>query len=339
MSTPKQNRLVGFIKTISASEPEVGMTPRSAVWKKNKATLWYYPSKQRKHKVPLFLIYSLINQPFILDLGPKYSLIEAFTSSGYEVYLLDFGIPGYEDKDLTMDDYILRYIKKGVQRALLHSNASEISLMGFCMGGTFAAIYTSIAEEPIKNLIVSVAPIDFSFTPVFSEGVKMLQNEEIDIDPLLDAWGIIPPIYVKRGMRLVTVPISYSPYLSLLSHADDEERNLKWRRYNYWANSHIPLSAAALKQMAIDFEKENKLINGNLVIGNHSAKLENIKANLFAVGASHDRLIPIEQILPIMDRVSSTDKSFHVLEGGHGSLAKDGKAPGYLDDWLSQRSN
>ncbi|KOP80052.1 alpha/beta fold hydrolase [Cytobacillus solani] len=339
MSTPKINRWTGFIKTISALEPEVGLTPRTAIWKKNKATLWYYPSENKKYKVPLFLIYSLINQPFILDLGPKYSLIEAFTSSGYEVYLLDFGIPGYEDKDLTVDDYILRYIKKGVQRALLHSNASEITLMGFCMGGTFAAIYATIADEPIKNLIISVAPIDFSVMPIFSEGVKMLQNGEINLNPILDAWGIIPPAYVKRGMRLATVPISYSPYLSLLSHADDEERNLKWSRFNYWTNSHIPLSAAALKQMAVDFEKENKLINGNLVIGDQPAKLENITANLMAVGASHDRLIPIEQILPIVDHVSSIDKSFHILEGGHGSLAKEGKAPGYLDKWLSDRSN
>ncbi|WP_102274007.1 alpha/beta fold hydrolase [Cytobacillus massiliigabonensis] len=339
MSTPKLNRWTGFIKTISSLEPEVGMTPRTAVWKKNKATLWHYPSKNKKYSVPLFLIYSLINQPFILDLGPKYSLIEAFTSSGYDVYLLDFGIPGYEDKDLTMDDYILRYIKKGVQRALLHSNAKEISLIGFCMGGTFAAIYASIAEEPIKNLIISVAPIDFSVTPILSEGVKMLQNDEINLEPILDAWGIIPPSYVRRGMRLTTAPVAYSPYLSLISHADDEERNLKWSRYHYWAKSHIPLSAAALKQMAVDLEKENKLIKGNLVIGDRPAKLENITANLMAVGASHDRLIPIEQIQPIIDHVSSIDKSFHILEGGHGSLAKDGRAPSYLDNWLADRSN
>lgn len=339
MSTPKLNRWTGFIKTISSLEPEVGLTKRSAVWKKNKATLWHYPSKNKKYKVPLFLIYSLINQPFILDLGPKYSLIEALTSSGYEVYLLDFGIPGYEDKDLTMDDYILRYIKKGVQRALLHSNAAEITLIGFCMGGTFAAIYASIAEEPIKNVVLSVAPIDFNKTPVFSEALNMLRNGEIDLDPILDAWGLIPPSFVKKGMRIVTVPISYSPYLSLLSHADDKERNLKWRRFNYWADSHIPLSAAALKQMAIDFEKENKFINGNLVIGGLPAKPENITANLFAVGASHDRLISIEQILPLIDHVSSIDKTFHILDGGHGSLAKDGKAPDYLDTWLSVRSN
>ncbi|MED3575814.1 alpha/beta fold hydrolase [Cytobacillus praedii] len=339
MSTPKLNRWTGFIQTISAKEPEVGMTPRTAVWKKNKATLWHYPSKNKKYKVPLFLIYSLINQPFILDLGPKYSLIEAFTSSGFEVYLLDFGIPGYEDKDLSMDDYILRYIKKGVQRALLHSNASEISLIGFCMGGTFAAIYTSIADEPIKNLIISVAPIDFSVTPIFSEGVKMLQNEEVNFEPILDAWGMIPPAYVKRGMKIATMPISYSPYLSLLSHADDEERNLKWSRFNYWAESHIPISAAAVKQMIVDLEKENKLITGNLMIGDRPAKLKNITANLLAVGASHDRLISIEQIKPIIDLVSSKDKSFHILEGGHGSLAKDGKAPGYLENWLADRSN
>ncbi|MFE8696702.1 alpha/beta fold hydrolase [Cytobacillus sp. FJAT-53684] len=339
MKEIKLNRLTGFYKTIAIKEPEVGMTPRVAVWKKNKATLWHYPPEEKKYNVPLFLVYSLINQPFILDLGPSYSLIEALTANGYDVYLLDFGIPGYEDKDLTMDDYILRYIKKGVQRALLHSNAEEISLMGFCMGGTFAAIYTAISEEPIKNLILSVAPIDFSVVSVFTEGAKLLQDGELNIDPILDAWGLIPASSIKGGMRLVTAPIYYSPYLSLLSHADNEERNIKWSRYNYWAKSHIPFSGATLKQMMNDLGKENKLIKSSLMIGDNRVKLENIKANLLAVSASHDRLVPQEQIMPILDLVSSNDKTFHVLQGGHASLAKDGKAPEYLTSWLSNRSN
>ncbi|MBP2240467.1 polyhydroxyalkanoate synthase [Cytobacillus eiseniae] len=334
------NKWTGFLKAITTTEdPMVGMTPRNPVWKKNKATLWHYPPKEKKYNIPIFMIYSLINQPFILDLGPKYSLIEALTNSGYDVYLLDFGIPSYEDKDLTMDDYILRYIKKGVQRALLHSKAEEISLLGFCMGGTFAAIYASIAEEPIKNLILSVAPVDFSTFSVLENGIDLLREGEIHLEPLLDAWGLIPARSMKSGIRLVSAPIYYSHYLSLLSHADDEEKNLKWRRYNHWAKSHIPFPAATLKQMMNDLGKDNKLIKGQLIIGNKQAKLDNIHANLLAVGATYDRLVPKEQILPITDHVSSIDKTFHMLKGGHGSLAKDGKAPSYLTNWLSIRSN
>lgn len=331
-------KLQGFFHTIQQPEPEIGLTPRTAVWKKNKAVLWHYAPAEKKYGVPLFLIYSLVNQAFILDLGPKNSLIEALTNSGYDVYLLDFGIPGYEDKDITMDDYIVHYIQKAVRRALYHAKADEITVMGFCLGGTFAAIYAAIAEEPVKNLILSVAPIDFRHFPSFDQWVKALRENDSDVDSILDAWGLIPASAIKAGMRLVTSPIYYSPYLSLLSRADNEEYAKRWKQFNHWTNGHIPFAGAALKQVLHDLGIKNKLVNGSLDIYGRRADLGNIEANLLAVASSYDRLVPKEQLLPIMDLVSSKDKQFHLLTGGHANLSSDGKVPAYLANWLSIRS-
>ncbi|WP_264804644.1 alpha/beta fold hydrolase [Cytobacillus sp. NCCP-133] len=331
-------KLHRFFKNLQQPGPEIGVTPRKAVWKKNKAVLWHYAPAQRKYKVPVFLIYSLVNQAFILDLGPKNSLIEALTNSGYDVYLLDFGIPGYEDKDLTMDDYIVHYIQKGVRRALFHSSADGITVMGFCLGGTFAAIYAAIAEEPIRNLILSVAPVDFSKVALFDQWAAALRDGDTDPNAILDAWGLIPAPAIKAGMRLVTSPLYFSPYLSLLSRADNEEYIHRWKRFNHWSNGHIPFAGAALKQILHDLGKENKFINGRLGIAGKKADPGNIKANLLAVASSHDRLVPKEQVLPIMDLVSSRDKQFHLLNGGHANLTSDGKVPGYLNEWLSVRS-
>lgn len=51
-------------------------------------------------------------------MAPGNSTIENFTRNGFDVYLLDFGIPGYEDKDITASDYEVDYIQRGVQKAL-----------------------------------------------------------------------------------------------------------------------------------------------------------------------------------------------------------------------------
>lgn len=328
----------GFVNILKQGEPPTGLTPRTPVWKKNKAVLWHYPPSEKKYRVPVFLVYSLVNQPFILDLGPQNSLIEALINNGYDVYLLDFGIPGYEDKDITMDDYIVQYIQKGVRRALYHAKADEITVMGFCLGGTLAAIYAAIADDPVKNLILSTAPVDFSTVPVFDKWADELREGDTNLDSILDAWGLIPASVIKTGMRLVTSPVYYSPYLSLLSRADNEEYALRWKRFNHWTNSHIPFAGAALKQILYDLGKENKLVKGSLIINGKKADLSNIKANLLTVASSFDRLVPKEQILPVMDLVSSSDKQFHLLQGGHANLTTDGKVPAYLNDWLSTRS-
>ncbi len=199
-------KLFGFVNTLLQPDPEINLTPRTAVWKRNKATLWHYAPASKKYSIPIFLVYSLVNQPFILDLGPQNSLIEALVNSGYDVYLLDFGIPGYEDKDITMEDYITEYIQKGVKRALYHSGADEITVMGFCLGGTFAAIYAAIADEPVKNLVLSVAPVDFSIVPVFDKWADELRNGEGSLETTFDAWGLIPAFAIKSGMRLFTSP-------------------------------------------------------------------------------------------------------------------------------------
>ncbi|MGG4199188.1 hypothetical protein [Peribacillus frigoritolerans] len=35
--------------------PEMGLTPKIAVWKKNKSTLWFYPSAQKNMMYRFFL--------------------------------------------------------------------------------------------------------------------------------------------------------------------------------------------------------------------------------------------------------------------------------------------
>jgi polyhydroxyalkanoate synthase subunit PhaC len=331
-------RWTGFGSVWNSDNPEIGLTPRQAVWKKNKATLWYYPAEEKKFRTPLFLIYSLINQPSILDLAPNNSFIEIMTKSGYDVYLLDFGIPGYEDREIGMENYIVDYIQKGVQRALKHSKAEEISLMGFCLGGTFAAMYAAVADEPIKNLLLFVSPIDFAQSSLFDQWVEALKEEEIELDSAVDSLGLIPAKYMEYGMRLLTSPIYASPYLALLNRADDPNYVEKWRRFNQWAKGHIPLTGAVAKDITNKLVKDNGLVNGTLYLGEKRVDLGNIHADLLVVSGEDDRLVPASTSSAVMDFVSSKKKEYVLIKGGHASLLK-GKMPDFIENWLPQRSN
>ncbi|MDQ0216993.1 alpha/beta fold hydrolase [Peribacillus cavernae] len=319
--------------------PEIGMTAREAVWKKNKSVLWYYPPVEKKYNVPIFLIYSLVNKPTILDLAPGESIIEALVNEGFQVYLLDFGIPGYEDSGTSIDDYLTDYIEKGVQRALRHSKALEITVMGFCLGGTLAAMYTAIADEPVKNLILSVTPIDFSGMPTFDQWAAEIKKGNVNFDELIDVYGTVPADFIQAGIRLTTSPLYFSHYLSLLNKADDKAYVERWRRFNTWSNGHIPFAGAALKQLMEDLGRKNKLVNGGLNIKGRSGDLQNITANLLVTCSMHDRLVPEEMIRPVMDLVSSRDKKYQLLDAGHATMTETGGLPPYLKKWLPKRSD
>lgn len=327
-----------FLTTINGQENRVEYTPRQLIWKKNKAILWHYSAVEKKYEVPVFMVYSLFNRPTVLDFAPGSSVIEGLVNSGYDVYLLDWGIAGYEDKDITIEDYVVDYIKKGVQRALRHSGADEVSVLGYCLGGTLAAMYASIAKEPIKNLIVATVPIDFSVAAIPEKWEDGLKAGAINMDRFIDVYGVIPPSYVEAMFRSVTSPVYNSPYVTLLTRAHDKRFVEKWQRMNNWTKGHVPLTGGALRQLNNDLFKENKLVKGEFTIHGNKIDLGNIQANLLVVSSKNDNLIPEGQSLPLMDLVSSKDKTYLLVEAGHISLAISGKLSGILDHWLYERS-
>lgn len=334
----EMDRWTTFMNLMNEPEPNVNQTPKHAVWKKNKATLWHYPAVEKKHDIPIFIIYSLINQPFILDLAPGTSLIEGLVTRGYDVYLLDWGIPGYEDKDISIDDYIVDYIQKAVRRTLRHSGAEEVSVLGYCLGATFATIYAAIAEEPIKNLMLATLPLDYSISVLPEKWQEGIEKGAFNIDRMIDVYGVMPASFIEGMFRSFTTPVYNSPYVNLLTKAYDKKAVEKWRRMNHWTNGHIPFTGEAFRQLNRDLLKENKLVKNEFTIRGQRVDLGNIKANLLVVNADKDHLVPKEQSLPILDLVSSKNKKFELVKAGHISLATSGKLTNIMDEWLTESS-
>ena len=116
--------------------------------------------KARSCQTAFFMIYALINKPFILDLRPGNSLIEFLVKNGQDVYLLDWGSPVEEDQYLDLDFYIDHYIDCAVDRCLEVSGAEKVNLFGWCIGGSLALIYAALHCEKIHSLVTLTTPGD-----------------------------------------------------------------------------------------------------------------------------------------------------------------------------------
>src|ERR671917_1958250 len=152
----------GMRIVVEGAQADTGQTPKETVWTKNKAKLYRYaPAAEKKHPVPVLMVYALINRPYILDLMPGNSFIEYLVGEGFDVYMLDWGIPGDEDKDMTFEDYVLDYLPRAIRKVLRISGTDEVTLFGYCMGGTMAAMYAALFPDRLKNLILLTAPVAF----------------------------------------------------------------------------------------------------------------------------------------------------------------------------------
>ena len=63
-----------------------------------------------------------------MDLTKGRSLVEYLVNRGFDVYLLDWGTPGFEDKHMKFDDYIWIIFHVQFKKVLRKSKADEVSI-------------------------------------------------------------------------------------------------------------------------------------------------------------------------------------------------------------------
>ena len=165
------------------------------VWTLNKAKLYRYtpvvPAEQR-HPVPLLLVFALMNRPSIMDLRPGHSFVEFMVKQGYDVFLLDWGAPGLEDKHLTFDDYALEYIPRAIRKMKAITGTEEFSLLGWCIGSIITTIYAALRpDEGLRNLVLLTAPLDFSDKESLTFA-KWTDERYFDLDKVLATFGNMP---------------------------------------------------------------------------------------------------------------------------------------------------
>src|SRR2546427_13165194 len=135
-----QHRMANFARLmLDPVEPKTGPTARQEVFRKNKSRLYRYESP-RTHRTPLLFVPNLgISRPYIFDLLPGGSFVEYMTRQGFDFYMLDWGVFGPEDNDLTVEECVTRILPPMARRGREASGADELSLLCECIGAPISA--------------------------------------------------------------------------------------------------------------------------------------------------------------------------------------------------------
>jgi polyhydroxyalkanoate synthase len=326
------------------SRAATGQTPKEVIWTKNKAKLYRYePSAEKKHPVPILMVYALINRPYILDLLPGNSFIEYLVGQGFDVYLLDWGIPGDEDWDLSFDDYILDYLRPATKRVLRASRAEEYTLFGYCMGGTMSAMYASLfPSRSLKNLVLLTTPIDFAPEKT---GLLGLWTDEKHLDPdlLVGSFGNVSSDIIENAMQMLKPVTNYvGTHVTMWECILDEKPMETWEAINKWVKDGTPFPGATFKQWIKEFYQQNKLVKGEIHLRGHKVDLSNITCPILNIAGKKDHICPLPQTEPTTDLVSNEDTEFVVLDAGHVGLLTGRSARKDLwpkvKSWLEERS-
>ena len=126
-------RIANITRKLLAGRPNVGATPCDVIHRENKWRLLRYrplDDVEPRGDSPILLVPSLINRHYILDLMPNKSFVEYLLGRGHDVYIIDWGTPGDEDRFLDFEAFCYRYLRRASRLVARRSPTAKTHLLG-----------------------------------------------------------------------------------------------------------------------------------------------------------------------------------------------------------------
>ena len=335
-----QRGVNGFDYVAGADTP-VGLTPKDVVYERGTLRLYHYhPMADEIYRVPVMIVMATTNKGYLFDLAPRQSLVEYLLREGFDVFLVDWEPPAPEEHRLTLADYTQDFLPSCVRTIRHITGEPDVSVVGYCMGGVLSLIYAAThADGPLKNLACLTTPVDFQHMAL----TQVWQDPRyFDVDRLVDTLGVVPSEVVMQGFEMQRPAQRVAGQLRVWEQMWNDDFVKSFRAFERWSNETLPLAGEYFRETTKQLIWDNKLFNGNLVVGGERADLSNIQVPILSVCAEHDHLVPYDCAHPLMDLVGSEDREEVKMKGGHVSVIAGPNAVRRmwpkLVDWLSERS-
>jgi polyhydroxyalkanoate synthase len=323
-------------------QANVGATPKDVVWQRDRAELWRYHGGPIRYDPPLVIVHSLVSRSYILDLRPGSSSVEYFLGQGLDVFMLDWGVPDERDADNTLETYVDEYLPRAVAAVRRETGCEEVTLAGYCLGGTFATLYAAgHADVPVRNLILMATPIDYSEMGVMVAGVLA---GRLDPEELVDETGNVPADALYAGFFMQAPTKQIAQYATLLENLWNDEFVEGYQAMAQWSRDHVPFPGAALRQIVDQFIRRNVLMTGRVRLGGRTIELEQVPGNVLNTFAEKDNVVPVAAVEPNGRIVGDPSRREELrLGGGHVTFATGRQAfehtlPGIIR-WIAEHSD
>jgi polyhydroxyalkanoate synthase subunit PhaC len=331
------------IRVVSGNaSPKLGASPKDVVWQRGRAQLWRYRGGEVRYAQPLLIVFSLVSRSYILDLRQGHSAVEFLVDRGFDVFMLDWGEADERDAENSLETYVDGYLPRAVEAVRRESGCDEITLAGYCLGGTFATLYASAyVDAPVRNLVLLATPIDFA---AMGSMVAPVLDGRVQVDDIVDETGNIPAGTLYSGFFMQAPTVEAAHRARLLDNLWNDEFVVGWQAMSQWSRDHVPFPGATARQIVDSFVRENALLSGRLQLGRREVQLGDARGDVLNAFALRDNVVPPQAAAPNSDLVGAPDRRHELrLDGGHvtfsiGRGAFQRTLPA-LADWMAEHSD
>lgn len=251
--------------------------PKQIFWSSGEASVFSLLHEHGRDKGAVFFVPSMINKSSILDITNERSLFRWFYNKGYDSFLFDWGIP---DEDIAQ-----KHIESAVQERLLpaiQNIGRPVILIGYCMGGLFAAASAVLKPEMVRGLVLLATPWDFSFLDLMR--------------PSLEKQLFYPAEKISgttlQALFAASFPDSTAEKFIRFDKMEDPEQVELFVAVEDWLNDNVDLPYEIARFCALELCKKNMLINRGWKIDGKTVHPDNIRMPSLIIAGTKDRIVP-----------------------------------------------
>jgi len=334
---------------LSDDDLAIATVPRDEVLREDMVRLYRCkPTVDKPHRVPVLIVYALVGRFQMIDLEADRSFVRKLLASGLDVYFIDWGMPERAQRWLTMDDYVSGYLDHCVDAVCDLSGSAQVNLLGICQGGVFTTCYAALFPEKVRNLALTVTPIDFhgdKKEPQTGAGYVNRWTRALsaqDVDDLVDAYGSAPGSMIGFAFLMMNPVSNLTKYtIDLIDVLDDDAKLLNFLRMERWIADRPDHPGEVLRQWLKDLYQDNQLIKNELRLGDRTVDLRKIRMPVLNIYATGDTIIPVSCSKDVGRYFGTRDYTEVPVPGGHIGTFVGGKAQKILAPtlvaWINAR--
>lgn len=343
-----------------------GKTPFDVIHRRGTVSLRYYPPlaeseitlaegtrvpvSEQTQRTPLVIVPPLAVNMLVYDLFPERSLVRYLRARGFDLYMVDWGVPSWGDNRRNLADYFAALLPEMLNRVRFHSGRSKLNLHGWSLGGMFSLCHAALASpDAIGNLVLLGAPVDYHDNGMLGDQYRAFAEQARRIraatgltaqqlpKALLRAPGWLNSLVFKMTSPAASIR-SYTQLLSRLHEADYVASNATNAAF---LDAMVAYTGGSVADFIDYLWVENRLASGRLPMAEASIGLDRVTAPILNITGAKDVIVTPSCSQAMQGLVSSTDITCKVIDGGHVSIVSSEAAQAdswqLIADWLIER--
>lgn len=286
------------------------------MWQDGQARMIHAAPAKKQHKIPVVLIPSMVNKSDILDLLPDRSLLRWLAEQGFDIYLYDWGMAAEDKGQADFDTAIQTRLIPAIE-----SIGGPVLLLGYCMGGLFAASLSILRPDLVKGCVMLAMPWNFhDERAALKARMSLMKPAAI---PYLTQYGRLPESWMQAVFATLDPEGSIRKFSNFAQMPQGDAREAMFMAVEDWLNEGLDLPAGVARTCMEDWYEQNLPHLGQWEVCGKIIDARAITQPTFVVAASEDKIVPPDSAMAFADARIKGDRL--LCKTGHVGLIASGR--------------